>query len=49
MHGLRSKIPGKNPVMQRCAEGFNSGVKGLMYENPFFKVHLVGYSYTYLA
>jgi hypothetical protein len=29
MHVSRSKIPSKNLVRQRCAEGFNSGFEGL--------------------
>jgi hypothetical protein len=30
IHGSRNKIPSKNLVRQRWADGFNSGVKELM-------------------
>jgi hypothetical protein len=33
MYGSITKLPSKNLVVQRCAEGFNSGVKG---QNPIF-------------
>jgi hypothetical protein len=38
VRGLRRKIPSKNLVRQRWAEGFNSGVKGLMHGHGSFKI-----------
>jgi hypothetical protein len=39
MHGSRCKIPNKNLVRQRCADGFNSGVKGLTMD-PHIRTHV---------
>jgi hypothetical protein len=38
MHGLRSKIPSKKSH-QRCAKGFNSGVKRLMRTFATYFIH----------
>jgi hypothetical protein len=40
MRGSRSKIPIKNLVSQRCAEGSDSGVKGLtVFANIEIMIH----------
>jgi hypothetical protein len=45
MHGSRSKIPSKNLFRERCAEEFNSGVKGLM--KPFlYRFHMMSMEYS---
>jgi hypothetical protein len=47
MLGSRNKISSKNLFRQRCAEGINSGVKGLMYAST--RDLLVGITFSYIA
>jgi hypothetical protein len=48
MHGWRSKIPSKNLVRRRCAEGFSSDVKGLNMGSFKFKSHCGRYLWVWI-